>query len=146
MVKRVNHIGIAVTDLEKSLKTWESVFQFQAYGIEEVTERGVKVAYLDIPGGSALELIEPLEEGTPVDRFLKQRGEGIHHICLEVEDIDEAIRELKNKGIEFVSEKPAKGAGGSRIVFLRPRNINGVLIELKETGSSKHESNTEFKG
>jgi len=135
MIKKINHIGIAVRDIEQSLKTWESVFQFQASEIEEVTERGVKVAYLDIPGGSAVELIEPLEEGTPVDRFLKQRGEGIHHICLEVEDIDEAIRELKNKGIEFVSEKPAKGAGGSRIVFLRPENINGVLIELKETGS-----------
>jgi len=135
MIKKMDHVGIAVRDTEQSLKTWESVFQFQASEIEEVTERGVKVAYLDIPGGSAVELIEPLEEGTPVDRFLKQRGEGIHHICLEVEDIDEAIRELKNKGIEFVSEKPAKGAGGSRIVFLRPENINGVLIELKETGS-----------
>ncbi len=142
----MDHVGIAVRDIDQSLKTWESVFQFQASEIEEVTERGVKVAYLDIPGGSAVELIEPLEEGTPVDRFLKQRGEGIHHICLEVEDIDEAIRELINKGIEFVSEKPAKGAGGSRIVFLKPQNINGVLIELKESGSSKHESNTAFKG
>jgi methylmalonyl-CoA epimerase len=146
MNNKVHHIGIAVTDLKKSLKRWESVFQFQASEIEEVIERGVRVAYLDIPGGSAVELIEPLEEGTPVDRFLKQRGEGIHHICLEVEDIDKAIRDLKNKGIEFVSEKPAKGAGGSRIVFLRPQNINGVLIELKETGSLKLESNTEFKG
>ncbi|MCK4337421.1 MAG: methylmalonyl-CoA epimerase [Candidatus Aminicenantes bacterium] len=146
MIKKLDHIGIAVRDINQSLKKWESVFAIKASGTEEVTERGVKVAYLNIPGGSAVELIEPLEEGTPVDRFLKQQGEGIHHICLEVEDIDEAIRELKNKGIEFVSEKPAKGAGGSRIVFLRPQNINGVLIEIKETCSSKLESNTEFKG
>jgi methylmalonyl-CoA epimerase len=146
MVKGINHIGVAVTDLEKSLKTWESVFQFKASGIEEVTERGVKVAYLDIPGGSAVELIEPLEEGTPVDWFLNNRGEGIHHICLEVENIDETVRDLRSKGMEFVTDEPVRGAGGSRIIFLKPQNLNGVLIELKETCSSKLETNTEFKG
>lgn len=128
----MDHIGIAVRDIDRSLKKWESVFAIKASGTEEIKERAIKLAYLDIPGENAVELIEPLEEGTPVDRFLKSRGEGIHHICFEVEDIDESVRDLQSIGMEFVTDEPVKGAEGSRIIFLKPQNLNGVLIELKE--------------
>jgi len=132
MIKKLDHIGIAVRDINRSLKKWESVFAIKASGTEEIKERAVKLAYLDVPGESAVELIEPLEEGTPVDRFLKSRGEGIHHICFKVEDLDDTVRDLRSKGMEFVTDEPVKGAGGSRIIFLQPQNLNGVLIELKE--------------
>jgi len=132
MIKKLDHIGIAVRDINRSLKKWESVFAIKASGTEEIKERAVKLAYLDVPGESAVELIEPLEEGTPVDRFLKSRGEGIHHICFKVEDLDDTVRDLRSKGMEFVTDEPVKGAGGSRIIFFKPQNLNGVLIELKE--------------
>ena len=132
MIIKMDHIGIAVRDIDRSLKKWESVFAIKVSGTEEIKERAIKLAYLDVPGESAVELIEPLEEGTPVDRFLKSRGEGIHHICLEVEDINGSVRDLQSKGMEFVTDEPVKGAEGSRIIFLKPQNLNGVLIELKE--------------
>jgi len=131
-VQRIDHIGIAVRNLEESLAQWRNLFALESAGIEEVKERGVRLAHLNLERGPSVELVSPLGEGAPVEKFLKERGEGIHHFCLKVKDIQKTMHELKAKGIQFVQEKPYQGAGGSLIAFIHPSGINGVLIELKE--------------
>ena len=100
--------------------------------IEELPERGVKLAHLKFPHSPTVELVCPLNEQAAVAKFLAERGEGIHHFCFEVKNIESAFEELKKKGVQFVQDRPYQGAGGSRIVFIHPRSLGGVLIELKE--------------
>ncbi len=90
------------------------------------------MAHLEVEDGPSIELVTPCGEGAPLEKFLKERGEGIHHFCFEVQDIEEAAQRLKEKGIRFVHDRPQKGAEGSLIAFIHPRYFNGVLIELKE--------------
>lgn len=137
MVKRIDHIGIAVRDLKRSLVHWEKRLGLSNRGIEELEANGVICAHLEPGEGPALELLAPWDETSPVAKFLARKGEGIHHICLEVEDVRASIRELENEGIECVRRKPHIGAGGDLVVFIHPRHFNGVLIELKE--KIKHE-------
>lgn len=132
---KIEHIGIAVRDLEQSLNLWTSMLKLEMRGIEEMMERGVKLAHLELEGGPSIELVTPCGEDSPLEKFLDERGEGIHHFSLEVEDIENVMQELKAKGIQFVHDKPQKGAEGSIIAFIHPRNFNGVLIELKQKGS-----------
>ncbi|MFQ6037840.1 MAG: methylmalonyl-CoA epimerase [Candidatus Aminicenantales bacterium] len=132
MIKRMDHVGIAVKDLEKSLALWRDVLGLNLRTVEEIRERGLRIAILEKGDAPAVELIASSDPETPIARFLAKRGEGIHHICFEVEDIDEAMRELKSVGLHFVQENPQRGAEESRIAFLNPKDINGVLIELKQ--------------
>lgn len=129
---KVEHIGIAVKNLEESLSRWAEAFGLKTRGIEEIRERGVKIAHLSSGEGPSIELVAPYGEGSTVEKFLKEKGEGIHHVCFEVDDLKKAMEKLKEKGIQFVQDKPYKGAGGSLIVFIHPRSFNGVLVELKE--------------
>ena len=129
---KIEHIGIAVNNLEESLTLWTEGLNLSARGIEEIQERGVKLAYLEIDDGPSIELVAPYGEGSPLEKFLRERGEGIHHFCFEVQDVEDAVRRLKGKGIQFVNDKPQKGAEGSLIAFIHPRHFNGVLIELKQ--------------
>lgn len=129
---KIEHIGIAVNNLEESLSLWTERLNLRARGIEEIQERGVKLAHLEIEEGPSIELVSPSGEGSPLERFLRERGEGIHHFCFEVQDIEEAVQNLREKGIQFVHDKPQKGAEGSLIAFIHPQHFNGVLIELKE--------------
>lgn len=129
---KIEHIGIAVNNLEESLALWTERLNLSARGIEEIEERGVKLAHLEVEDGPSIELVTPCGEGSPLEKFLKERGEGIHHFCFEVQDIEEAAQRLKEKGIRFVHDRPQKGAEGSLIAFIHPRYFNGVLIELKE--------------
>jgi methylmalonyl-CoA/ethylmalonyl-CoA epimerase len=130
--KTIEHIGIAVRDVEKSQARWTNLFGAKSGPIEEITERGVRLAKLNFPDGPAVELVSPLGEGSPLAKFLEERGEGIHHFCFEVEEIEAMMEELKKAGLEFTSEKPQKGASGSLIAFVHPRSLNGVLMELRE--------------
>ncbi|MFP4082974.1 MAG: methylmalonyl-CoA epimerase [Candidatus Aminicenantes bacterium] len=132
MKLKIDHIGIAVSHLEESMKKWEEVFGLKAKNIEEIKERGVKLASLDLEGGPSLELVSGLAEDSAVAKFIEQRGEGIHHFCFEVEDIHKAVEKLKKKGVQFVEPVPVKGAEGSLIAFIHPLSLNGVLVELKE--------------
>lgn len=132
MRMKIEHIGIAVMNLEESLEKWTNLLSLRVRGVEEITERGVKVASLELDGGPSIELVAPCGEGSPVEKFLKEKGEGIHHFSFEVQDIEAVIRELKGRGIQFIHNEPQKGAEGSRIAFIHPRNFNGVLLELKE--------------
>lgn len=132
MSRKVDHIGIAVKDLEKSIVLWAEVFNLKEPEIEEIIERKVRIAKFPLTGGSSLELISPLGEDSPVAKFLNSKGEGIHHFCFEVEDIEKEVEKLKKKGIEFVQDSSHKGTEGNSIAFIHPKNLNGVLIELKE--------------
>ncbi|HSH35303.1 methylmalonyl-CoA epimerase [Schnuerera sp.] len=131
MVKKVDHIGIAVKDLDESLKFYEEVLGIKCISTEEVEEQKVKVAFLPI-GDTEVELLESTEENGPIAKFIEKRGEGIQHIAYRVDDIEKAIEELKEKGIKLIDEKPRYGAGGAKIAFLHPKSTFGVLIELCE--------------
>lgn len=131
-IKRIDHIGIAVKNLEESLKRWIELFGAKVGVVEEIMERRVKVAHLEFEDGSAVELVASLGKDSPIEKFIEEKGEGIHHLSFEVEGIEELMEELKNQGIQFIQERPQKGAEGSRIAFIHPRNLKGVLLELKE--------------
>ncbi|MBN1401092.1 MAG: methylmalonyl-CoA epimerase [Anaerolineae bacterium] len=127
---RIDHIGIAVQDLEQAARVYE-VLGLSVSHTETVEEQGVKIGFLRI-GDSELELLEPTSESSPVGRFLAARGEGIHHLCIEVEDIVETMRQLREAGARLVSEEPQRGAGGALVAFVHPRSAHGVLLELTQ--------------
>jgi methylmalonyl-CoA/ethylmalonyl-CoA epimerase len=136
-IEKIDHIGIAVKNLEERISLWESLLGAKVGIIEELPERGVKLANLEFPQSPTVELLCPLNEQAAVAKFLAERGEGIHHFCFSVDNIEAAFKELKKKGVQFVQDKPYQGAGGSRIVFIHPRSLGGVLIELKEDRQKK---------
>lgn len=131
MVGKVDHIGIAVKDLDETLKFYEGILGIKSVSTEVVEEQKVKVAFLPI-GDTEIELLQSTEEDGPIAKFIEKRGEGIQHIAYRVEDIEKSIEELKEKGIRLIDEKPRYGAGGAKIAFLHPKSTFGVLIELCE--------------
>lgn len=132
-IEKIDHIGIAVRNLEESLARWEELLGVKARKIEEIKERGVRLVHLDLEKGPSVELVSPFGDESPLAKFIEERGEGIHHFCFKVKDIEKVMEELKKKGIQFVQEKPQKGAEGSLIAFIHPASLNRVLIELKES-------------
>ena len=130
----LEHIGIAVSDLEEALALYEEAFGLEAESIVALEERNVRVAFLPL-GNTKIELLEPMGEGA-LSRFLERRGEGLHHIALGVSDIRGSLKKLKEKGIRLVDEAPRPGAEGDLVAFLHPRSTRGVLVELCERASS----------
>jgi len=128
---RLDHIAVAVSNLEESLRFYQAQFGLSNLGVEIVEEQGVRVAKLDL-GNTHLELLEPLADDTPVGKFISQRGPGIHHICIGVQDICAELEALKGHGARLIDEKPKIGAGGAQIAFLHPKSTGGVLIELSQ--------------
>lgn len=131
MVEKVDHIGIAVKNLEKTLKFYEEMLGLKCEGTEVVEEQKVKVAFLPI-GDTEVELLESTEPNSPIAKYIEKRGEGIQHIAYRVDNIEKAIEEMKGKGIRMIDEKPRYGAGGAKIAFAHPKDTYGVLIELCE--------------
>ena len=131
MVKKVDHIGIAVKNLDEALKFYENTLGIKCTETETIDEQKVKVAFLPI-GDTEVELLESTDENGPISKFIGKRGEGIQHIAYRVDNIEKAIEEFKEKGIRLIDEKPRYGAGGARIAFLHPKSTFGVLIELCE--------------
>lgn len=131
MVVKVDHIGIAVKDLEKALKFYEEILGLKCKGTEVIEEQKVKVAFLPI-GDTEVELLESTESNGPIAKHIEKRGEGIQHIAYRVDDIEKAIKEMKEKGIKMIDEKPRYGAGGAKIAFAHPKDTYGVLVELCE--------------
>ena len=125
----LDHIGIAVKSLE-SARIYEAL-GLTVEHVETVATQGVRTAFLSV-GDSNLELLEPTSPESPVAKFIEKRGEGIHHICLRVDDIEEHLSRLKAKGFRLINEQPVPGAHGCRVAFLHPSAGNGVLIELSE--------------
>lgn len=129
--KVIDHIAVAVENLEEALKFYQDALGLRCIGIETVEEQGVRVAKLDA-GNTHIELLEPLNEGTPVGKFLSQRGQGLHHICFRVQDINGELDQLKSKQMRLIDEKPKIGAGGAHIAFVHPKATGGVLMELSQ--------------
>ena len=128
---KIDHVGVAVKSIEESLAFYEKTLGIQAMGFEEVAEQKVKVAFLPC-GDSEIELLENTEPGGAVERFIEKNGEGVQHIAIRVDNIEESLKELKEKGVRLIDETPRYGAGGARIAFIHPKATNGVLLELCE--------------
>lgn len=131
MIKKIDHIGIAVKDLYSALKLYEDVLGLKPAGTEVVEEQKVKVAFLPT-GDSEVELLESTAPDGPIAKYIEKNGEGIQHIAFRVENLEHKLAELKEKGIRLIDEKPRRGAGGAMIAFLHPKSTSGVLIELCE--------------
>jgi methylmalonyl-CoA/ethylmalonyl-CoA epimerase len=130
---KIDHIGIAVKSLAEAVKVYEQAVGLSLAGYDEVEEQGVKVAMLNI-GESRIELVEPTRPDSPIEKFMAKRGEGIHHIAVRVENIEEALARLKASGVRLIDEKPRRGAHNTRIAFVHPASTHGVLMELVEHG------------
>jgi len=130
-VKKIDHIGIAVTSIEKALPFYVDTLKLELLGIEEVESEKVKVAFLKL-GESKIELLEPTSSDSAVATFIAKRGEGIHHVAFGVDDIQARIDELKTKGIRMIHDAPKTGAGGALVAFMHPKSAHGVLYELCE--------------
>lgn len=128
---KIEHIGIAVKSLGEASRVYTEGLGLEVSGIEEVTQDGVRVAMIPV-GGSRIELLESTRPDSPVDRFLRKRGPGLHHIAIGVDDIDATLDRLRAGGARLVDETPRAGAGGTRVAFLHPSSADGVLLELVE--------------
>jgi methylmalonyl-CoA/ethylmalonyl-CoA epimerase len=128
-MQKIEHIGIAVKDIEKSALLFSSLFGEPAYKTEVVESEGVRTSFFKT-GPNKIELLEATRPDSPIAKFLEKKGEGIHHIAFAVEDIEKKVKELKNEGFRILNEIPKKGADNKLVVFLHPKSTNGVLIEL----------------
>ncbi len=128
-MRRIEHIGIAVKDLDVSNRLFEKLLGSNPYKIEEVASEGVRTSFFRA-GEHKVELLEALDEDSPVARFLERRGEGVHHIAFEVEDIAAEVKRLQEEGFTVLNEEPKRGADNKWVVFLHPKSANGVLVEL----------------
>lgn len=130
MNTKLDHIGIVVRNIQEALRVYENALALPLRETMEVPDQKVEVAFLPI-GESTIELVQPTTDDTGIARFLEKQGEGIHHICIEVDDIKEALARLGSHGVQLIDEEPRQGAHG-RVAFIHPRGTHGVLIELVE--------------
>jgi methylmalonyl-CoA/ethylmalonyl-CoA epimerase len=131
MVEKIDHIGIAVKDLNETLKIYTEILGLKSAGEETVAEQKVRVAFIPV-GESEIELLESTEPDGTIAKFIEKNGEGIQHIALRVDNIEKVLEDLKARGVRLIDEKPRNGAGGARIAFIHPKATKGVLIELCE--------------
>jgi methylmalonyl-CoA/ethylmalonyl-CoA epimerase len=127
----IEHIGIAVRNLEDSIRFYEDVLGLKCYAIEEVKDQKVKTAFFKI-GQTKIELLESTAPDGPIAKFIEKKGEGMHHLAFAVDGLTESLAEVKSKGIELIDEKPRPGAEGLQIAFLHPKSTRGVLTEFCE--------------
>ncbi len=133
MLKKINHIGIAVKSIDASVPFYRDALGMTFEGTEEVAEQKVRVAFFVI-GESRIELLEPTSADSPVAKFLEKNGEGVHHLAYEVDDLEQALAAMKAEGVRLIDEVPRKGAHGTSIAFLHPKSTGGVLTELCRGG------------
>ncbi len=128
---KIDHIGIAVKDLEETISFYRDVLGLEVGGTEVVEEQKVKVAFLPV-GDSEIELLESTTEDGPIARFIEKNGEGLQHVAFKVENIKEAIEYMESKGMRMIDKEPRYGAGGAKIAFVHPKSSHRVLVELTE--------------
>jgi len=133
VLENLYHVAVAVRSIDEVEKVYETALGLKVGHREVVEDQGVRTSML-LPekGGTAVELLEPLSDESPISKFLEKRGEGIHHICFLVDDIEAALERLKKEGVRLIDESPRPGAYHSRVAFIHPKATNGVLIELAE--------------
>lgn len=136
-MKRVDHLAVAVPKLDEALEFYEKQLGLKVICIEVVEEQGVRVAKLDA-GNTHIELLEPLGPDTPVGKFIAQRGPGLHHVCLGVDDIACELQVLKDGKVRLIDQEPRIGAEGAKIAFVHPKATGGVLMELSQPLHDKH--------
>mgnify|MGYP000482165405 FL=1 len=136
MLKKVEHIGIAVKDLKASNLLFEALLGVPHYKTEAVVSEGVTTSFFDV-GTHKIELLEATQPNSPIAKFIAKKGEGVHHIAFEVENLEVELARLKAEGFELIHETPKEGADNKRIAFLHPKTTNGVLIELCQERSNK---------
>lgn len=136
MLKKIHHLGYAVENLGASVRFYEEHFGASLSEPEEVEDQGLVARMFDV-GESKVEFMEPTRSDSPVGKFLAKRGEGFHHVAFQVDDIEEALVELREGGVELIDDKPRVGVGGIRVAFVHPRGAHGVLTELVELPEDK---------
>ncbi len=130
-ILKIDHLGVAVNSIDAGKNFWTDVLGLEFEGDETVEEQKVKTAFFPV-GESEVELLESTDPGGPVAKFIEKKGEGFQHVAFRVANIEEALAELKEKGIRLIDEEPRIGAGGARIAFLHPKATGGILVELCE--------------
>jgi methylmalonyl-CoA/ethylmalonyl-CoA epimerase len=133
-VKHIDHIGVAVKGIEAAGKFYTDILGLKIAEVENVADQKVNVAFIPI-ADSEVELLESTDPDGPVAKYIHARGEGVQHVAFRVENIEEALAELKEKGVRLIDQEPRNGAGGARIAFIHPKETNGVLVELCERDS-----------
>ena len=132
MIKKINHIGIAVNSIDQALKLYTGVLGLSLKNIEVVEEQGIRTAILSV-GESKIELLEPTDTEGPIARYLEKFGEGMHHLALEVTDINDALNKVSQSGIPLIDETPRQGVEKTSIAFLHPKGTGRVLLELVQS-------------
>jgi len=130
-VTRIDHIAVLVDNMETSLKFWQEALGMDLSHLQDVPAEMAQVAFIPA-GGSEIELVKPTSSDSGLGRYLEKRGPGMHHICLEVDDIAGMLAQLKGKGIHLINEEPKVGSGGRKYAFIHPKSANGVMVELYE--------------
>lgn len=128
-IKNINHVAFIVEEIEPALNFWRDVLGFEVEQVEEVPDQEVRIAFLPA-GETKIELVEPASNDSGIARFLQKRGPGMHHICIEIEDIDAALRQLKANDIRLINDTPEISSDGRKYAFIHPQSTNGVLLEL----------------
>jgi len=131
-ILRIDHVAIVVPDVDAALDFWQTALGLPLEHRAEVPEQETAVAMLPV-GESEVELVQPTTETSGMAKYMAKRGPGLHHICFEVDDIEETLAELKSKGIRLINEEPVVGAGGRKVAFVHPKSALGVLVELVES-------------
>ena len=128
-VKQINHVAVVVEDMEKALSFWRDALGMELRGLRDVPAEKSQVAFLPLPG-SEVELVQPTTDDSGIAKYLAKHGPGMHHICLEVDDIEGMMSELKSKGVRLINEEPRTASDGKRYAFIHPESTAGVLVEL----------------
>jgi methylmalonyl-CoA/ethylmalonyl-CoA epimerase len=136
MIRKIDHIGIAVNSLEQVKRLYKAIFDIDPHFEETIVDQKVRVAGLRI-GESNLEFLEATSADSPVAKFIEKRGEGLHHIALSVKDIDQVLERMRSNGLGLIDQEAKVGAEGKRIAFVHPKSMNGILVELSEERDSE---------
>jgi methylmalonyl-CoA/ethylmalonyl-CoA epimerase len=128
-VKQINHVAVVVDDMDKALSFWRDALGMELHGLREVPAEKSQVAFLPLPG-SEVELVQPTTDDSGIARYLAKRGPGMHHLCLEVDDLEGMMSQLKSKDVRLINEEPRTAADGKKYAFIHPESTSGVLVEL----------------
>ncbi len=128
-VKKINHVAVLVDNLDHALGFWQNILGIELSHVSDFPQEDARIAFLPL-GESEIELVQPTTSDTGLSRYLEKRGPGMHHLCLEVDDLSAMLAQLKSKGVELINEEPRPGENGRIYAFIHPRSTNGVLVEL----------------
>jgi methylmalonyl-CoA/ethylmalonyl-CoA epimerase len=132
-IGKLNHVAVVVADIEAALAFWRDALGLDLAGVKDMPEQKSRIAFLPL-AGSEIELVQPTDGESGIAKYLAKRGPGMHHLCLEVRDLDRMVARLMDKSIRLIRDTPTTGAGGRRMIFIHPESTGGVLVELYETG------------